>query len=272
MHRTPLLSLLLALLAGTASAQGVAVWQPPPGRPIVAPPVTPTVVSSRAQLRAQLAQRRAINLARFVAYREAGRFPQNHVQPGMLNVFIDDENEICAAANLMAQDGLLALVRQQAASDNYLRLVTLDDGALYRWMLSSGFTKAEIDMIQEPYAYIPDEPMEPAPPQLEDIEVRRLQARFREIEQTLIRNADRSLDAAVATLMAYRRAKGIPQLAMVSAHGDALPTPAPSPVVIQPVQPVHVVRPTAPNPVYVSTNTIRDPLVWAPHMGRRNFN
>lgn len=270
MHRKPLLSLLLlAVLTGTASAQGVAVWQPAPtqGRPIVAPttvPATP-MVASRAQLREQLAQRRAINLARFVAYREAGRFPQNHVQPGMLNVFIDDENEICAAANLMAQDGLLALVRQQAASDNYLRLVTLHDGALYRWMLSSGFTQAEIDMIQEPYAFIPDEPMEPAPPQLEDIEVRRLQARFRQIEQTLIRNAERSLDAAVDTLLAYRRSKGIPQLAALTAHGDSLPTPVVvEPVIVQPM-------PTAPSPVYVSTTTVRDPLVWAPHMGRPSF-
>ena len=270
MHRKPLLSLLfLAVLAGTASAQGANVWQPAPGRPLVQPAPIPTTVASRAQLRAQLAQRRATNLARFVAYREAGEFPQNHVQPGMLNVFIDDEGHICAAANLMAQDGLLALVRRQAAADNFLRLVTVNDGALYRWMLASGFTQAEIDLIQEPYDYIPEEPFEPAPPQVEDAEVRRLQARFREIERTLVRNADRSLDQAVDTLMAYRRAKGIPQLAAIHAHGDSLPPvaqPIVRPVHVQPV----VVQPLAVRPVAVQP--VRDPLVWAPHMGRPRFN
>ena len=274
MHRTPLLSvLLLALLAATASAQSVAVWQPgngPTGRPLVTPVVPDgAFVASRAELRAQLAERRALNLARFVAYREAGQFPQNHVQPGMLNVFIDDAGKICAAANLMAQDGMLAQVRAQAAADNYLKLVTLTDGPLYRWMLSSGFTQAEIDMIQEPYFYMDDE-LEPPPPQVEDAEVRRLQARFREIEQTLIRNADRSLDAAVDALVAYRSTHGIAPLATIQAHGDALPTPPP---VIQPVyvQPVHVQPTPVPTPVYVSA-AVRDPLVWAPHMGRRNFN
>jgi len=290
MHPNRLVPALIGALALTllgapdASAQGAGVWGP--ASPLVAPVADVPIARRdvRGLLRSQLAERRAINLARFIAYREAGAFPRNHVRRGALNVFIDDEGHICAAANLMARDGLMGLVRATAARNNFLRLADVHDGALYEWMLSSGFTQEEIATIQEPYMYI--EPEIPEEPMFEELEKERLQARFRQIEAELRRQTDASLETAVSRLMAYRSNHGVPVDAPVSADGrysnppiQPVTRPVVRPVirpVVRPVGPVTrpvvrpVVRPvTRPvvqpvvQPVTVRV-TVRDPLVWQP--------
>jgi hypothetical protein len=186
--------------------------------------------ATRASLLRQLRARRAVNLQRFSTYHRAGVFPDNHVQPGMLNVFIDDEGHICAAANLVALDGMRSVVDDQARTDNYIRLVDVHSGALYEWMLLSGFTQEEIGQIQEPYAFIPDEP-EPEPTilALEDQERERLQARLAEVEAMLRRNARASLQTAVDRLIEYRLANGIPLDTAVSPATIAINTIEPAP-------------------------------------------
>lgn len=124
---------------------------------LVAP--QPAAVDSEL-LHQRLAERRALNLDRLHAYALAGQFPQNHVRPGMLNVFIDDAGHICAAANLINLDGHDALVQKTAATDNYIVLASVTQGPLMNWMLTSGFTQEEIALIQEPYFFM-DEPAEP---------------------------------------------------------------------------------------------------------------
>ncbi len=284
MRRLILLAATLSFLAiagpDRAAAQQVVI-QPTPvvspgGRVIVQPGVSPR---ERAQLRAQLAARRALNLQRFQQYAARGAFPDNHVRPGMLNVMIDDEGKICAAANLMALDGLMGLVQQTAQRDNYLRFVNVHQGPLMAWMLSSGLTQEEIDQIQEPYDFIGFDDPRPIPVQ-EDDEKLRLQARFREVAATLRRNRERSLDVALERLLVWRGQHGVPLNAVVQPTGDpsvvvALRPPT-QPVVVQPVvQPIRVhplVQPNVRVRVRVASANPGSPLVWAPGMpvpGRR---
>src|SRR5204862_209022 len=60
--------------------------------------------STRAAVRRQLAARRRVMIERLHAYARAGAFPINDIQPGMLNIMVDDDGHICAAANLIALD------------------------------------------------------------------------------------------------------------------------------------------------------------------------
>lgn len=177
-------------------------------RPTPSPALEPLDVAvDPASVRAELRARRQLNTNRFRAYAAAGQFPDNHQQQGMLNVFIDDEGKICAAANLMAQDGLLSVVQAAAARNNFLRLADVHSGALYEWMLTSGFTQEEIATIQEPYAYMEPDLPEPDLMLAEQLERERLQRRFSEIDAQLTRDADRSLAAAAQRLIEFRLAQ-----------------------------------------------------------------
>lgn len=156
----------------------------------------------RAALRAELARERSRQIERLHAYAEAGVFPTNRERPGMLNVFIDDEGHLCAAANLLALAGKRDLVERTASESNFIRLADVQSGPLFDWILHSGLTQEEVALIQEPYAFI-----EPAidPNQLDqekEREKQRLQRHFRVVEQRLIADADRSLDLAVDRLIA----------------------------------------------------------------------
>jgi hypothetical protein len=226
--------------------------------------------ATRARLLSQLRARRALNLQRFAAYHRAGVFPDNHVQPGMLNVFIDDEGHICAAANLIALDGLRNVVEDQAQTDNYIRLADVHSGALYEWMLMSGFTQEEIAEIQEPYAYIPDEPfgdpepIEPTQPTilaLEQQERERLQRRLLEVEGMLRRNARASLQTAVDRLIEYRIANGIALDAPVSASSIAMNTVEPAPAWQR-------VSDTVVRTAGFVGNVLPSAIVWRPGMPR----
>ena len=184
-------------------------WISPPTVPreppsSVARPRNPQGEAERAFLIDQLAARRALNLTRFIAYRERGIFPDNHVQPGMRNVFIDDEGHICAAANLIDADGLGSIVRQVAREANDIRLADVRDGVLLDWILASGFTQQEVALIQEPYDFI--DVREPSIEEREFEEKRRLQQHFTEVEAALRQNAHASLALAVDRLIAHRAA------------------------------------------------------------------
>lgn len=273
--RLRLLLAAAAVVGGLSSPSAAAAQQvvirptpvvSPHGRRLVQPGVT---ARQRAQLRAQLAERRALNLERFERYARRGEFPDNHLRPGMLNVLIDDEGKICAAANLMALDGLMGLVQQTADASNTLRFADVHQGPLLAWMLSSGFTQEEIDLIQEPYDFIPvDEPR--LVPRREDAEQARLRARFREVARTLRRNRERSLDVALERLLVWRGLHGVPLASVVQPTGDpsvvvAWRRPRPAPIRVR-LRPQPTVR------VRVATARPGSPLVWAPGMplpGRR---
>ena len=152
-------------------------------------------------MRTYLQARRDLNQQRLAAYSAKGSFPKNRVRPGMLNVFIDDAGAICAAANLMFQDGQQDLVRATAKRDNYLRLATVQGGPLMDWMLLSGLTQSEIADVQEPYGFIDDDP-EPAVVKLAiETEVERLQLHFAGVLKRLGSQRAASLDAMTDRVM-----------------------------------------------------------------------
>jgi hypothetical protein len=164
------------------------------------------VARERARIRHDLASARRRHLAMLRRYANAMAFPINRDQPGRLNVFIDDEGHICAAANLIARDGQRELVEQTAALDNNVRLVEVVGGPLMDWMLTSGFTQEEIGRIQEPYEYIDAElPQRDYQQELED-EKRRVRAVLLSVAAQLERDSAASLDVATERLLAARMA------------------------------------------------------------------
>lgn len=186
-----LMGLVVAMwmVCGTALANAPAIGG------VLDGPLPDPLVEARADeaIRAELAARRALNLQRFREYIARDVFPINTYTPGALNVFVDEEGHICAAATIMTMDGMGELVRAQAARDNFIRLGDVREGALYDWILHSGFTQEEIAMIQEPFM---GELIEP------DAEKDRLRQRYAVIVATLEANESASLDLATARLSA----------------------------------------------------------------------
>jgi hypothetical protein len=208
------LSLSLATTAFTAStADARSFAQAPADQPaevvgverlMTQPDSTPRIsAAARARLRKVLASRRAKNVAAFRAYASRGMFPHNFTISGPLNVWIDEEGRMCAAATMMFKSGAKSLVRQTGRTNNFIRLGDVTDGALMDWMLTSGLTQSEVAMIQEPFMGRPEP--EPGEPPMGSVEWRtaedaRLKARYAEIVATLVTSPDASIDAAIDTL------------------------------------------------------------------------
>lgn len=159
-------------------------------------------ISTYMQVRARLAATRAVQIKRFAAYSDKGVFPRNNVTTGLMNIFKDDDGNLCAAANLIALSGNRALVDRTARANNFIRLVQVKKGPLLDWMLTSGLTVEEIDRIQEPY--MGDLQPEPNPTVIA-AERQRLQTHFALVLAELDRNAGASLDVATRRLMAHPR-------------------------------------------------------------------
>jgi hypothetical protein len=181
-------------------AQGFA--EAPAPEPVAEPVTT-------AELRAMLAERRATHLAQLAAYAAAGEFPRNTESDHALNVFVDADGHVCAAANLIVHDGLGDLVQHTARTDNYVILAEVTSGALYDWMLTSGFTQEEIGMIQRPYRRPDPEANAPAiletaaaPPAKsgEQLERERVQAQLTRIHEMLAASSGPAVELAAARL------------------------------------------------------------------------
>jgi hypothetical protein len=159
------------------------------------------VAPDRAAVKKALEKRRAKNLAAFRAYRKAGVYPHNTFRPGPLNVWIDADGRLCAAATLIAKDGKQKLVDDQAAIDNQVRLMNVTKGPLLDWILTSGFTIEEIDRIQAPMIY-PDGRVEgPWMPRDFTDEDAQLTKSYARTDAALVKQAKASLDTAVDRLM-----------------------------------------------------------------------
>lgn len=224
MSRAFLVCSLLAALSAAASADriGPSFAQPPPGwqtrqdlpavsepDPALAPrPAAP--VLDRAAVRAKLAAVRAANLARFRAYQRRGVFPDNTYSDGQLNVWRDAAGHLCAAATIINASGATALVEQVAAERNFVRLADVTSGPLLDWILTSGFTQAEIVAIQAPFSPVMRRPpveSRPSPivavdPALRRAEDQRLARRYREVDAMIVRGQQSSLDLAADRLLA----------------------------------------------------------------------
>ena len=104
----------------------------------------------RAELRKELAAQRKLNLKRFHEYRLARVYPHNTYQPGMLNVWRDDEDHTCAVATILLKGGLENVVNSTAVDQNFVRIADVTSGPLLDWVLTSGLTQEEVVMIQYP--------------------------------------------------------------------------------------------------------------------------
>ncbi len=150
----------------------------------------------RAAVRTRLAAQRAVQLERLRAYRAAGEFPRQRLEPDdRVNLLVDDDGTLAAVASLMEQAGLGELVRVTAAHSNTLRLFYVQDGPLVAWILESGLTKEEVDLIQEPYAF------DTRNPTARERERQRLVDQLVQVEARLERDAEASLDLATDRLL-----------------------------------------------------------------------
>ncbi len=198
-----------------------------PSAPRPMPPAQPDAVVLRSVLEA----RRAANLAIFHAYAVAGEFPSNVYKNRMLNVWKDTAGHPCAVANMVIKSGNTGLFDQVAETDNFVRVVDVKEGEFFDWILTSGFTKEELMLIQRPFRPMAQKPTPvqpsdspqfakpPSNPVVPDLavvvpvaidadkkaaDVARLTKAYAAIEAKLNANSKRSIDLAVKRLMADR--------------------------------------------------------------------
>jgi len=89
-------------------------------------------------------------------YRQAGLFPHNYYRNERIPVFIDEHNTYCAVGHLMRITGYDAMAIRIAAKDNYVWVKDINDPELSIWQEASGFTVAELKLIQGAYdSYMP---------------------------------------------------------------------------------------------------------------------
>ena len=155
---------------------------------------------SKAAVRKALEKRRAKNLAAFRAYRNAGVYPRNSVRFGPLNVWIDAQGRLCAAATMIDKDGKHDLVVEIGKTDNQIRLMNVTEGPLLDWMMTSGFTIEEIDRIQMPTVGYESWQQE------RDwvAEEARLRKEYAATDAWLVKHAKTGLDLAVERLLQNR--------------------------------------------------------------------
>lgn len=207
MSRLLLVGSLVAALASPALARTFA--QPPPSAPSAGAPAQVDTVVSRAAVRAKLAQQRSANLGRFRAYQKAGVFPSNTYLNRRLNVWIDADGHLCAAATIINASGMHDLVMQTSEDNNFIRLGDVRDGALMDWILTSGLTQDEIAAIQEPFDPVGEPSREPEPAPIRVVarartaEDQRLAAKYIQVEQQIVRATRASLEIATDRLMAH---------------------------------------------------------------------
>jgi len=128
--------------------------------------------------RAHLLHRRTQQIERLRTYAEAGVFPINDAQPGLQNIFMDEQGRRCAMADLIWRDGAQDLVRKTARSHNDVQLATVREGPLMDWIVLSGLTLEEVGLIQEPDFFISDDLPEPTREELIAAEQERLRWHF----------------------------------------------------------------------------------------------
>jgi hypothetical protein len=202
------------LLTGAAGAHGFAQAPHDEVSNVDARAALPMrVAPDRAAVKKALDKRRAKNLAAFRAYRKGGVYPHNTVRPGPLNVWIDQDGHLCAAATMIAKDGKQKLVDDTAKLNNQIRLMNVTEGALLDWILTSGFTIEEIDRIQAPMIY-PDGRVggEWLPRDFTD-EDSKLSTGYARTDTWLVKHKQTSLDTATDRVLAN------PQLAWKLVNG-----------------------------------------------------
>jgi hypothetical protein len=149
--------------------------------------------TQRARLKKILAKRRDRNVKAFQTYAAKQQYPENHIVDGEINIW--------AAAQMIWASGAKALVEQQAADDNFIRLANVTEGPLMDWILTSGLTHDEVVLIQRPFA----RPVHGVAPLVDSRDAIRaeMSRKYQGIVAELARTTDDSLDGAVDALMEH---------------------------------------------------------------------
>lgn len=96
-------------------------------------------------------RRRERTLDRLRAYRRRGEFPRNDTHPGRTPCFVGADGTPCAVAYLLAEAGHDDFVADVAATDNTVRIESLDDGPVLDRIEALGLTPEEAARIQPTY-------------------------------------------------------------------------------------------------------------------------
>lgn len=86
-------------------------------------------------------------------YRNRGIFPLNYYRMDRIPVFIDEHNTHCAVGFLLKETGYDHVAMRIASADNYAWVKEINDPALPNWQENSGFSLAELKLIQGAYDF-----------------------------------------------------------------------------------------------------------------------
>lgn len=104
-------------------------------------------------LTASQLKNRMLGLNNLHAYWEAGEFPKNTNHPDQRRpYFIDHSGIPCAVANLIILSGHSELAQSIAETNRYDYLDQIENKKLSEWIKQSGFSEAELRLIQPSYA------------------------------------------------------------------------------------------------------------------------
>lgn len=206
MRNLALAASLIFSLSSAAFADRAYV--PPSNAPHFAQPPDQTGMLSpvfdRAAVRNALVRERAANLASFRTYRNHRVFPSNTFTDHKLNVWRDADGHLCAAATIINAN-LPALAAKVAEQNNFIRLADVREGPLMDWILTSGFTQEEVAAIQEPFEPVSDGGRRPiVNSDKRARETARLVAYYANVDAALMRNGDKSIDAATDRLIQHQ--------------------------------------------------------------------
>jgi hypothetical protein len=175
------------------------------GTPTAGPlPPTTAVAASVAKKasRTELATHRKLQIQRLHAYMLAAKFPHNpSASKAPIHMFRDDDGNRCAVANLIFEDGHVALVDRMAKEHNDVVVADETAGPLHDWVLTSGLTNEEVRRIQgvgfpgEGGLFAPGGGVVPSVLARLD-----LQAHLQTVEQELVDATEASLDVALQRL------------------------------------------------------------------------
>lgn len=163
-------------------------------------PVAVTDAEKKEALKRELRAEREKQIERLKAYAAAGRFAMNDGAPGLAFVWRDDQGRLCAMAHLVNASGRADLVDRVARKQNDLQLASVKSGDLHDWMLRSGLTVEEIQLVQEP-GFMGRRDID------FEWEIARKRDHLRAVVDRLERDTEQSLEIAVARLVAADAAR-----------------------------------------------------------------
>jgi hypothetical protein len=199
-----------------------------------ATPSSPTIAKEETDAIFQLAARRAQMIGWLHDYAQAGEFPTDIA--GMpASMFIGENGARCPMAELIHKSGRDDLVAAVAKDNNFVRLADVHEGPLHDWMLSSGLTMDEINMIQGlarvDYAWMRRQaiPLETGPTIL--AAKAQMRGKAETVEVALRDNTGTSLASAKKRIPAKRSVDGLANAPIVK--GAVVPKPTRAELVAQ---------------------------------------